>query len=235
MGLHTKNSGLRMLFASRKGAMDAWRTARTAMSQSFASLLHWFSKIIGEAEAVLYAAFMILELQIVDKEKFEELKQSMIDGRIYPIKTTKLHKYGDRTYKTHYVSAAEDVSEAHEVDMVRIGLPRYWESGINEADLTEDSEDLDYTSDSSTSTNSDSESSDLSEEEIRARVEEYHQSGFGMRKGAGAEADSNRVEASSNSGIPRSTTAQREPLDHQCDVRAFDFDTVWMLVAMRYW
>ncbi|EYC42601.1 hypothetical protein Y032_0525g2925 [Ancylostoma ceylanicum] len=230
MGLHTRNSGLRMLYASRKGAMDAWRTARTAMSQSFASLIHWFSKIIGEAEAVLYASFMILELQIVDRKKFEELKQSMIDGRIYPIETTKLHRYGDRTYKTHYVSAAEDVSEAHEVDIVRIGLPKYWESGTDEAYLSDDSdEDLDYTSDSSTSTNSESDSSDLSYNEVRARIKDFDQ----MRRGT--ETSSNRVEASLNPEISKSTTTRRDPQDHQCDVRAFDFDTVWMLVAMRYW
>ncbi|VDM69170.1 unnamed protein product [Strongylus vulgaris] len=159
-----------MVFASRKGAMDAWRVAQTEISHSFLTLVEWFSKIIGESQAVLYAAFMILELQLVDGEKFEKLKQFMIDGRIHPIKTTTLHKDGHRSFKTHYVSPAGDVSEAHEVDFVRIGLPRHWASGINPVTFDED-EELNYASESTTTDEYSSESDDSSAQESDSNEE----------------------------------------------------------------
>ncbi|KAK6049822.1 hypothetical protein COOONC_12673 [Cooperia oncophora] len=45
--MQSTSSGLRMLFASRKGALDAFEVAKPAMSHTFAKLLHCFSKIIG--------------------------------------------------------------------------------------------------------------------------------------------------------------------------------------------
>ncbi|VDL81497.1 unnamed protein product [Nippostrongylus brasiliensis] len=126
MGLTNTTSGLRQLFASRKGATDALESARMAMSYTFKTLLKWFSKIIGESESILYCAFMMLEYQIVDKKRFEEIKQSMVDGRIYPVESTVVDKYGHRTFNKLHVSSGEDVDDAREVELVRFGLPRYW-------------------------------------------------------------------------------------------------------------
>ncbi|VDK43372.1 unnamed protein product [Cylicostephanus goldi] len=227
MGLHTKNSGLRMIFASRKAATDAWRLAQTEMSQTFLALIEWFSKIIGESQAILYAAFLMVETQVIDGEKFEKLKECMVDGRIHPIETSTLHKDGHRSFKTHYISAAEDVSEAHEVDMVRIGLPRNWASGINEAN-PEDCEDLELASDSTISDEYSSESDDLfteeSDDERRSRDRT-----LGSNR---ADMETSFSSALEPSELPPS---KREPLDAQSDVLNYDFDTIWRLVAMRYW
>uniref|UniRef100_A0A158P5W1 TATA box-binding protein-associated factor RNA polymerase I subunit B n=1 Tax=Angiostrongylus cantonensis TaxID=6313 RepID=A0A158P5W1_ANGCA len=160
MGLGAKTSGLRMLFASRKAAIDAWECAQPAMSHTFSMLIHWFSKIIGESELVLYCAFMMLELQIVDFEKFNELRLAMVDGRMYPLKTTIACVDGRRLFKTLYVSSAEDVSDASEIDVVRIGVPRNWGA---EADLDGDDESDDYSSNSSSELYSETADSDIGE------------------------------------------------------------------------
>ncbi|VDL80554.1 unnamed protein product [Nippostrongylus brasiliensis] len=130
MGLTNTTSGLRQLFASRKGATDALESARMAMSYTFKTLLKWFSKIIGESESILYCAFMMLEYQIVDQKRFEEIKQSIVDGRIYPVESTVVDKYGHRTFNKLHVSSGEDVDDAREVELVRFGLPRYWECQV---------------------------------------------------------------------------------------------------------
>ncbi|WKX89260.1 hypothetical protein Q1695_008703 [Nippostrongylus brasiliensis] len=126
MGLTNTTSGLRQLFASRKGATDVLESARMAMSYTFKTLLKWFSRIIGESESTLYCAFMMLEYQIVDKKRFDEIKQSIVDGRIYPVESTVVDKYGHRTFNKLHVSSGEDVDDAREVELVRFGLPRYW-------------------------------------------------------------------------------------------------------------
>ncbi|VDM60792.1 unnamed protein product [Angiostrongylus costaricensis] len=155
-----KTSGLRMLFASRKAAIDAWECAQPAMSHTFSMLIHWFSKIIGESELVLYCAFMMLELQIVDFKKFHELRRAMVDGKVYPLKTTIACVDGRRLFKTLYVSAAEDISDASEIDVVRIGVPRDW--GV-EGGLDGDDESDDYSSNSSSELYSETTDSDIDE------------------------------------------------------------------------
>ncbi|KAK5978935.1 hypothetical protein GCK32_007218 [Trichostrongylus colubriformis] len=149
MRLQKTCSGLRMLFASRKSAVDALEVAKEAMSHTFAKLLHCFSKIIGESESVLYAAFLMLEFQIADKKRLDNLKQSMIDGKVVPVQSTAVNRSGQRTFQTVYISSAEDVSDASEIDVVRLGLPRNWASTINSYSADVASEELDYTSESS--------------------------------------------------------------------------------------
>ncbi|KAK6726003.1 hypothetical protein RB195_004366 [Necator americanus] len=235
MGLHTKNSGLRMLFASRKGATDAWLTAKPAMSQSFASLIHWFSKIIGEAEMILYAAFLMLELQIVEKKRFEEVKQIMVDGKIYPIESTAVHRSGNRSYKTLYISAAENVTEAHEIEVFRIGLPKHWASGIHISNSSgESDEDMDYISDSASSSEYDSESTESAYDQDTQGAHESPKSGLGIPDEAET-STRDSSETPTTSGSSATVAPQRDPPDHQCNARAYDFDTIWMLTAMRYW
>ncbi|KAK5983235.1 hypothetical protein GCK32_009208, partial [Trichostrongylus colubriformis] len=157
MRLQKTCSGLRMLFASRKSAVDALEVAKEAMSHTFAKLLHCFSKIIGESESVLYAAFLMLEFQIADKKRLDNLKQSMIDGKVVPVQSTAVNHSGQRTFQMVYISSAEDVSDASEIDVVRLGLPRNWASTINSYSADEiASEELDYTSESSYECDSDS-------------------------------------------------------------------------------
>ncbi|CAJ0596067.1 unnamed protein product [Cylicocyclus nassatus] len=229
MGLHTENSGLRMIFASRKAATDAWRLAQAEMSQTFLALIEWSSKIIGESQAVLYAAFLMVEMQVVDGENFEKLKEYMVDGRIHPIKTTTLHKDGHRSFKTHYISAAEDVSEAHEVDIVRIGLPRNWASGINEAN-PENCEELKYTSDSTISDEYSSESDDSITEE--SDVSERRTQ---VKSRGSSRTEMETTDISSALEPSELPPPKREPLDAQSDILSYDFDTIWRLVTMRYW
>ncbi|KAK6013454.1 hypothetical protein OSTOST_21229 [Ostertagia ostertagi] len=104
-----------MLFASQKGAAEAMEVAKPAMSHTFTDLLHWFSKIIGESEPVLYCAFMMVEFQIADKQRFDNLRQSMVDGKVFPVKSRVIDQVGRLSYETVYISPAEEVSEASEL------------------------------------------------------------------------------------------------------------------------
>ncbi|ETN69332.1 hypothetical protein NECAME_15387 [Necator americanus] len=217
---HTKNSGLRMLFASRKGATDAWLTAKPAMS---------------EAEMILYAAFLMLELQIVEKKRFEEVKQIMVDGKIYPIESTAVHRSGNRSYKTLYISAAENVTEAHEIEVFRIGLPKHWASGIHISNSSgESDEDMDYISDSASSSEYDSESTESAYDQDTQGAHESSKSGLGIPEEAET-STRDTLETPTTSGSSGTVAPQRDPPDHQCNARAYDFDTIWMLTAMRYW
>ncbi|KAK6051061.1 hypothetical protein COOONC_11434 [Cooperia oncophora] len=110
MRLQSTSSGLRMLFASRKGALDAFEVAKPAMSHTFAKLLHCFSKIIGESELVLYCAFMMLEFHIADKQRATDNAFS-------------------RQYIFHLLKMYPTLVR---LEVVRLGLPRLWGSGLNE-------------------------------------------------------------------------------------------------------
>ncbi|KAJ1357600.1 hypothetical protein KIN20_015778 [Parelaphostrongylus tenuis] len=151
MGLGSKTSGLRMVFASRKAAIDAWECAQSAMSHTFSMLLHWFSKIIGESEHVLYSAFLMLEYQLVDFKKFHKLRRALLDGSVYPMKSSTVDKDGRREFNTLFISAAEDISDTSEVDIVRIGLPKHWGTssgnGLENPIRNEDNSSPEYSDD----------------------------------------------------------------------------------------
>nr|CDJ86937.1 Protein F23H11.2 [Haemonchus contortus] len=230
MGLQKTCHGLRMLFASRKSAVDAFEVAKTAMSHTFAKLLHCFSKIIGESEPILYCAFMMLEFQIADRQRFNNLKRSMVDGKVCPLQSTAVNSEGKRSFKTLYISPAEDVSDAGEIEVVRLGVPRLW--GTSQIERFADdvaSEEFDYSSESSddddfspsdSSTKEDDEESvqDVSRNSPRETVVERTLPIF----------------AQEHLSLCSASTS-REVQNRQRYIRAYEFDLIWMLITMRYW
>ncbi|VDO56514.1 unnamed protein product [Haemonchus placei] len=230
MGLQKTCHGLRMLFASRKSAVDAFEVAKTAMSHTFAKLLHCFSKIIGESEPILYCAFMMLEFQIADRQRFNNLKRSMVDGKVCPLQSTAVNSEGKRSFKTLYISPAEDVSDAGEIEVVRLGVPRLWGSsqiGRFADDVA--SEEFDYSSESS-------DDDDFSPSDSSAK-EDDEESIQDVSRNSPRESIVERTLPISTQEHPSlcSASTSREVQNRQRYIRAYEFDLIWMLITMRYW
>ncbi|KJH52439.1 hypothetical protein DICVIV_01416 [Dictyocaulus viviparus] len=220
---HSTASSLQMLFASRKSAIDAWESAKSSMSSTFTMLVHFFSKIIGESEHVLYGAFMMLEFQIVDHKRFNELKKAMVDGKSYPLRTTRAYKENERSYGTFDVSAANNISDASEIDVVRLEVSKECgNSSDNPKNIDFDTMDSEYSSYSDS--DSDFATTDSSSDNTTK-----------VSKKRSSNSSSKRTGSYLYVADRRTSLHQRKINKTQRHCRAYEFDIIWMLVAMRYW
>ncbi|VDO81506.1 unnamed protein product [Heligmosomoides polygyrus] len=158
-------------------------------------------------------------------------RPSASDGLALEIGAMRLiARQGERSFKTLYVSPAEDISDASQIEEVRIGLPRNWAM----VEASSDDEEPDFSTDSCSEEDDESDDSSEEEEEQRPSTKETLNDSLprdALDQNTPATMPLN-VSAPNGASAVRMT---RELSNYQRHIRAYEFDIIWMLIAMRYW